>query len=128
MQSVFEKLEDQILNTQNRSLVIKSNHIYETYKNILMPHGHYIYAKAYDMVKATMCAYTRYNHVLSHCKCVMWWCAYCTFINLPDQEIDNQYSYTTPSIWFYIYYIIEFYTDHSRISLKYKKICRMCKQ
>ena len=34
----------------------KANSIYETYKNTIMPHGHHIYAKAYDVAKATMCA------------------------------------------------------------------------
>ena len=32
----------------------KQIHIYETYKNTVMPHGRHIYAKAYDMEKATM--------------------------------------------------------------------------
>ena len=35
----------------------KKNRIYETYKNTVMPNGRHIYAKAYDMVKATICAY-----------------------------------------------------------------------
>ena len=30
--------------------------IYETYKNTVMTHGRHIYAKAYDMVKVTICA------------------------------------------------------------------------
>ena len=32
--------------------------IYEIYKNKVMIHGHHVYAKAYDMAKATMCAYS----------------------------------------------------------------------
>ena len=31
--------------------------IYEKYKNTVMPHGRNIYAKAYDMAKATMFEY-----------------------------------------------------------------------
>ena len=38
----FEKFKDQIQNVQNRSSGGKSNHIYETYKNTFMPHGHHI--------------------------------------------------------------------------------------
>ena len=42
----------------------KANHIYETSKNTVMPHGHHIYAKASDMAKATMCAYLNSNYAL----------------------------------------------------------------
>ena len=37
----------------------EKNRIYETYKNTVMPHGRNINAKAYDMEKATMCAYSQ---------------------------------------------------------------------
>ena len=37
----------------------KKINIYETYKNTVMPHGSNIYAKAYDMTKAEMCAYSQ---------------------------------------------------------------------
>ena len=30
---------------------------YKTYTNTVMPHGRYIYAKASDITKATMCAH-----------------------------------------------------------------------
>ena len=40
--------------------------IYETYKNIVMPHGRHIYAKSYDMEKATMCATSKSDHVSPH--------------------------------------------------------------
>ena len=53
-----------------RSYGEKSNYIYETYKNTVMPHGFHIYAKSYDIKKATMCAYTQPDHVLPHWKCV----------------------------------------------------------
>ena len=32
-------------------------HIYETYKNTVMPHKRNIYAKSSDIEKATMCEY-----------------------------------------------------------------------
>ena len=68
-----------------------------------MPHGRHIYAKAYDMANATMCAYPHSDHALPHWKFVLQVCAYYPYINLPVQETDNQYSETTPSIWFHIY-------------------------
>ena len=48
--------------------------IYETYKNTVMPHGRRIFAKEYDMAKATMCAYSQSDHALPHCKCVLRCC------------------------------------------------------
>ena len=70
-----------------------------------MPHGNRIYAKEYDMEKATMCAYLQSDHTLTH-KYVLRCCTNCPCINITDQEKDNQYSDTTPSIWFQIYHTI----------------------
>ena len=50
-----KKLKDITQNAQNRRSGEKENQIYETYRNTVMPHGHHIYAKAYDMEKSTMC-------------------------------------------------------------------------
>ena len=86
-----------------------------------MPHRRHIYAKSYDMAQATMCTYPQYDHELPHWKCVLRCCAYCPFINIPDQKTDNHNSDTTPSILFHIYHIIACCTDHSRIPLKDKK-------
>ena len=93
-----------------------------------MPHGRYIYAKAYDMEKATMCKYPQSDHSLSQWKCVLRRCAKFPCINLTDEETDNQYSETTPSIRFHIYHIIGSCTAHGRIPLKDKNICYMYKQ
>ena len=41
----LKKLKYQIQNTQKRRSGEKANHIYETYKNTVMPHGRHIYAK-----------------------------------------------------------------------------------
>ena len=49
----------------------EKNRIYETYKNTVMPHGRNINAKAYDMEKATMCAYSQSDHALLHWKGVL---------------------------------------------------------
>ena len=51
---------------QNRRSGGKANCIYEAYKNKVMPNGHHIYAKAYDMSKATMCAYPQSYHSFPH--------------------------------------------------------------
>ena len=101
--------------------------MYETYKNAVMPHGHHIYAKSSDMANATMCAYPQSYNSLPHRKGVLKLCANYTCINLPEQEIYNQYSDTTPSIQFHIYHIIGCCTSRRRIPLKDKKICRKCK-
>ena len=93
-----------------------------------MPRVRHFYAKAYDMAKATMCAYSQSYHALPHCKCVFWCCAKCPSINLPDQEINYQYPDTSTSIFFHIYHIISRCTKHNRLPLTEKKICRECQQ
>ena len=49
----LKKLKDRIQNAQSRRSGEKSHHIYETYKNTVMPHGRHIYAKASDMANDT---------------------------------------------------------------------------
>ena len=51
--------------------------IYDTYKNIFMPHGRHISTKSYDMVKAAICAYSQSDHALPRWKCVLRCCAKC---------------------------------------------------
>ena len=67
---------------------------------MVMSHGHHIYARAYDMAKAIMCAYPQSYHTLPHWKCVMRCCVKFPSLNLPDQETYDQYSNTIPSICF----------------------------
>ena len=57
----------------------------------MIPHERHIYAKAYDMENATMCAYTQSDHALPHWKCVFRFCDECTHINLPDQETNKKH-------------------------------------
>ena len=80
----LKKLKDQSQNDQNRRSGEKSNCIYETYKNTVMPHGRHIYAKASDMAKAKICEYPQSDHTLPHWKCVMQCCSKCPSVNLPD--------------------------------------------
>ena len=117
----LKKLKDQSQNAQIISSGEKSHHIYETYKNTVMPHGCHIYVKACDMAQATMCTYPHSIHALPHWKCVLQCCAKSPCINIYDQETDNQNSDTTSSIRFHIYPIIGSCTAHSRITLKDKK-------
>ena len=53
----LKNIKDKIQNTQTRRSGGKPNLIYETFKSTVMPHGRHIYAKSYDMTKATMCKY-----------------------------------------------------------------------
>ena len=101
--------------------------IYETYKNTVMPHGRHIYAKAYEMAKATMCAYPQLDHVLPHWNCVLRCCAKLPSVNIPDQETDAQYPYTSPSISFHIYHLIARCTTNVRCPLTDKKCFRKYK-
>ena len=98
------------------------------YNNTVMPHGRHIYAKVYDMAKATMCAKSQSDHALPHWKCVLRCCTKCTRINIPDQETDDQYTKTSPSIRFHIYHMIACCTKHGRLLLTDKTSCRKCQQ
>ena len=124
----MKKLKDKIQNSQSKGSGEKSHHIYETYKNTVIPHGHHIYAKASDMVNATICTYPKSDHALPNWKCVLRCCSDCDCINIHDQETDNQYSDTTPSIRFHIYPIIVCCTDYGGIPLKDKNyiLCQVC--
>ena len=79
-------------------------------------------------IKATMHAYPQSDHALPHWKCVLWCCAKCTRGNIPDQETDDHYSDTTPSISVQVYHIIERCKSHGRILLKTNLFCLICKQ
>ena len=117
----LKKLKCQIQNAQSRRSGEKSYHIYETYKNTLIPHGRHIYAKASDMEKATMCTYPNSYHALPHWKYVLRCYAKFPCINIIDQETHKKHEEITPSIRFHIYHIIGRCTAHGRITLKDKK-------
>ena len=61
-----------------------------------MTHGRHIYSNSSDMAKATMCTYPQSDLTLPKRKFVLWYCAKFPYINIPDQETDNQSSETTP--------------------------------
>ena len=91
-----------------------------------MPQGCHISAKAYDMEKATMCAYAQSDHALTHWKCVLRCCAKCPSINIPDQERYYKHPDTTPSIRFHIYHLIARCTKHGKLPLTDNKSCWKC--
>ena len=82
----YLKIKDLSKYAQNRKSGGEKNHIYETYKNTVMPHWSHIYNKTYDRAKATMCAYSQTDHALPHWKGVLRCCAKFPSINIPDQE------------------------------------------
>ena len=75
-----------------------------------------------------MHAYLQPYRALPHCKYVLQCCAKCLCAKITDQETDDQFSNTIPSIRFNIYHIIARCTIHERLPLNDKKLCRMCKQ
>ena len=85
----LKKLRDKIQNDQSKRSGEKAHHIYETYKNIVIPHGRHIYAKSYKMENATMCTYPQSYNALPHWKCVLWCCSECPYINITDQETNK---------------------------------------
>ena len=93
-----------------------------------MPSGRHFYAKAYDTVKATLCAYPQYDHALPHWKFLSRCCASVICINADDQGTDDQYSETTPSMLFQIYHTIARCNSHGILTLKDNKIGHMCNQ
>ena len=98
------------------------------HKKTVMPHGRHINFKEYDMAKATMCAYSQSYHALPHWKCVLRCCAKFPSITLPDQETYYNHPNPSPSIRFYIYYLISRCIKHDRLPLTVKKIFRKCQQ
>ena len=62
----FKKLKDQSQNSRNRRSGVKSNRVYETYKNTVMPRGRHIYAKAFDIAESKCFVYPQSDHALPH--------------------------------------------------------------
>ena len=115
------KTKDLSKNTQNRRSGGKSNLIYETFKNIVIPHGLRIYVKANDMAKAIICANSKLDNALSHWTFVLRFFVQCPSINIPDQETDDKHPNPSPSIIFHSYHLIARCTKHVRILLTNKK-------
>ena len=82
------------------------------------PHVRHIYAKADDMVKSKICAYSQSDHAQLQWKCVMQCCSKRPSINLPHKEKYDQYPNTSHSVRFNIYHIIARCTKHGKFSVK----------
>ena len=65
-----------------------------------MPYRRHIYAKASDMVNATMFAYPHSDHAVPQWKCVLRCCAEFTCINLPNQETTKNMKKQHPQLGF----------------------------
>ena len=124
----LRKRKDTSQNDQNRSSGKKASHICKTYKRIVIPHGHHIYAKAYDLAKAIICSYSQSDHVLLHSNCILRCWTQCPIINIPDQERNDKHPNPSPSISFQIYHLISRCTKNGRLLLTDNKICRECQQ
>ena len=93
-----------------------------------MPHGRHIYAKAYYIAKAKMCANSQSYHGLPHCTYVLRCCVQCPSINIPDQETDDKNPKPSPSIRFHIYHLITYCTKNGTLPLTNKKRFRGCQK
>ena len=94
---------------------------------MVMPHWRHICAKASGTEKATICEYPQSYHALPHWKCLMQCFYKFPSINLPEQEMDDQYTNTSPSIRFHIYHIITRCSTHGRLPLTDQNNCCKCK-
>ena len=93
-----------------------------------MPHGRRIYAKAYDMGKSTMCAYSQSDHALPHWKYLLRYCSQCPSINIPEQETYGKYPNPSHSISFHIYHLIVHCKKHDMLPLTDNKSCQECQK
>ena len=100
------KLNNLSQNAQNRRSSEKSNCLFETCKNSVMPHGRRIYETAYVISMAAVFAYPQYQHALPHCKYVLSCCSNFPRIGIPDQESDRHHSNAYTSMRFHIYHLI----------------------
>ena len=78
------------------------SHIFETYKNNMIPHGHHIHQTASDMAMATMCTYPLTQHALQHWKYMFHCCSGYTRIAILSKESDNDHLKTCPTISFHL--------------------------
>ena len=125
---VLEKLKDKIQNAQIRRSSEKSHHIYETYKNTVMPHGRHIYSKSSDISHVKMCTYPQSDHALPQWKFVLRCCFECTYINLPCQETYKNMKKQHPQLGFTFITSLNVILPNGRIPFKDKTICYICKQ
>ena len=81
-----KNIKYQSRNAQNRRSGEMDSHIFETYKNYVMPHDFNIHQTAYEMAMDTMWAYPLYQHTSAHCKYMLRCCLKCPRIDITSQE------------------------------------------
>ena len=81
----LRELKNLSKNAQNRRSGEKSNRLFETYKNSVMPHGCHIYETAADTTMAKICTYPPSQHAFPQWKCVLCCCSNFPRIDLPCQ-------------------------------------------
>ena len=112
--SYLNKLKCQSQNHHNRRPSELESHIYETYKNAVIPYGHHIYITASDMDIDTMCDFPPYKHALPHWKCVICCCSNFPNIFTPVQEWHNTTHTMCPTIHFHVYIVVPHFIVHVR--------------
>ena len=122
----LNNLKDLSQIAQNRRYGEIANHIFDAYKNSVIPYGNHIYATAYDMDMATMFAYQPSHNELTQWKYVLSFCSNFPRIDLPVQELDMTHSNTSPEIRFHISHLIAHCTVHGRRLMDENKFCRLC--
>ena len=122
----LKKLKYLSQNSQNRRYDEMDNHLFETYKNSVIPHGLHIYETSSDMAMAIVCAYPPSQHAFPHWKCVLHCCSHFPYIDLPDQWSDRYHSNTSTSILFHIYHLIACFILHGRRPLDENIIFHLC--
>ena len=88
--SVFEELNEQSCNAQNRSSGEMGNRLFEAHKITDMPHKNNMFQTDSDTTMVTMCEYPSSNYALPHWKCVLRCCTKCPCIDLPCTKSDHK--------------------------------------
>ena len=119
-------LQDQSCNSQMRTFGEISNHVFETCKNYVMPHGKHMFKTSYDMAMATMCIYPSSKYSFPHWKCFLGCCSRCLCIYLPIPESDKHNTNVSPTIRFHVYHLIAHCNVHGKFHLNENQQCQFC--
>ena len=73
--TLFEEIKDQRCNAQNRRYIEISNCRFDTYKDLVMPHGKHMFKIASESSMVTMGAFPSWNmhhHIINMCHVVVY--------------------------------------------------------
>ena len=110
-------------NAQNRRSSEISSRIFETYKNVVRPHGFHIYNTSEGMAMAKMCPCTSKHYGILHLKCVLHCCYKCPSIVIPSHEENKDTTKKCLTIIFHVYFNVSRCTVH--LQCKNKKTNNM---